>query len=164
MTSVRIPLFEDVLKFCTENAVWMNIEIKPVPGQEQDTGRIVATMTSTYFPNTEAKNMPLFSSFSYEALLAAAQAAPHIPRGYLLDSIDDVPDWQQRMQTLGAIAVHVDHKFLSPAHVAAIKERGYGLFCYTVNEVERGRELFEMGADAFCTDRIDLFGTPTPAP
>lgn len=32
LSDVRIPLFEDVIKFCIQNNIWMNIEIKPVPG------------------------------------------------------------------------------------------------------------------------------------
>ena len=38
----------------------------------------------------------------------------------------------------------------------AVKEAGYGLFCYTVNDAGRARELLAWGVDAFCTDRIDL--------
>jgi glycerophosphoryl diester phosphodiesterase len=38
----------------------------------------------------------------------------------------------------------------------AIREAGIGLFCYTVNEPERARELFGWGVNAICTDRIDL--------
>ncbi|MGB3428629.1 MAG: glycerophosphodiester phosphodiesterase family protein, partial [Burkholderiaceae bacterium] len=32
------------------------------------------------------------------------------------------------------------------------------LFCYTVNEPARARDLLAWGVDAFCTDRIDLIG------
>jgi glycerophosphoryl diester phosphodiesterase len=38
----------------------------------------------------------------------------------------------------------------------AIKDAGYGLFCYTVNDPERAREILGWGVDGFCTDRIDL--------
>ncbi len=40
----------------------------------------------------------------------------------------------------------------------AIKDAGYWLFCYTVNDPARARELLDWGVDAFCTDRIDLIG------
>jgi glycerophosphoryl diester phosphodiesterase len=39
-----------------------------------------------------------------------------------------------------------------------VRAAGYGLFCYTVNEPGRARMLLDWGVDAFCTDRIDLFG------
>ncbi len=40
----------------------------------------------------------------------------------------------------------------------AVKQAGYGLFCYTVNKPARAKEIFGWGVDGFCTDRIDLIG------
>jgi glycerophosphoryl diester phosphodiesterase len=59
---------------------------------------------------------------------------------------------------LGAIALHTNHKHLTPVQAQTIKDAGVGLFCYTVNEPERAREILSWGVDAFCTDRIDLIG------
>jgi glycerophosphoryl diester phosphodiesterase len=100
--------------------------------------------------------LPLFSSFSFEALMAAREAAPEIPRGYLLDRIPD--DWQEKMRLLDAVAVHTNHRHLSPHQAEAVKKAGYGLFCYTVNDPARASEILGWGVDAFCTDRIDLIG------
>ena len=47
---------------------------------------------------------------------------------------------------------------LTRAQAAEVKAAGFGLFCYTVNTPERGRELFGWGVDGLCTDRIDLIG------
>jgi glycerophosphoryl diester phosphodiesterase len=99
---------------------------------------------------------PLFSSFSCEALLAAKSAAPDIPRGYLVDKI--APDWRDRLDEIGAIALHTNHKYLSPEQARAVKQAGFGLFCYTVNDPIRAREILSWGVDAFCTDRIDVIG------
>ena len=157
LSAVRVPLFEDVLKFCIDENIWMNIEIKPVPGVEEETGACVAGLTAKYFPTSDSPNIPLFSSFSFESLQAAQLIAPHIPRGYLISCIDDISDWKQRMETLQAVSVHVNHKRLERSHIEAIKTAGYGLFCYTVNDVDRSEELLSQSVDAFCTDRVDLF-------
>lgn len=159
---VHIPTFESVLQYCIENEIWMNIEIKPVPGQEILTGRIVGETTAKYFPSSGSKNLPLFSSFSYDSLVVAKEFAPHIPRGYLIDCIDEVEDWKQRMITLGGVAVHVNHERLEPRHITDIKSAGFGLFCYTVNDIARGEHLFAEGVDAFCTDAVDIFSTLPP--
>jgi glycerophosphoryl diester phosphodiesterase len=45
---------------------------------------------------------------------------------------------------------------LTAAIARKVKDAGYWLFCYTVNEPQRVRELFDWGVDALCTDRIDL--------
>lgn len=164
-----VPTFEQAVHFCKSGGIWMNVEIKPAPGHEADTGRIVGETTRRLFAGeiAEAKQggsednvrgLPLFSSFSFEALSEAACAAPEIPRGFLLDSLDGLPDWHARAKAQGAVAIHTNHKKLSQRQACDVKEAGYGLFCYTVNDPARARELLDWGVDAFCTDRIDLIG------
>ena len=89
-------------------------------------------------------------------MAAARDAAPDLPRGYLLDRIPD--DWQAQARELGAVAIHTNHKHLTRELAQAVKAAGYGLFCYTVNDPVRGREILSWGVDGFCTDRIDLIG------
>jgi glycerophosphoryl diester phosphodiesterase len=154
-----VPTFEQVANFCKDKGIWMNVEIKPSPGFEQQTGRAVAEWTNRLFAAEIASGsaaLPLFSSFSFDAVAAAKSAAPGIPRGYLADVIP--PDWHERLRALDAIALHTNHKNLSPQQAQAVKSRGFGLFCYTVNDPARAREIFAWGVDAFCTDRIDLIG------
>lgn len=162
-----VPAYEQAVHFCKSNGIWMNVEIKPAPGHEVETGRVVGEVTRRLFAKEiaaaersasqgNASGLPLFSSFSFDALGQAAKAAPEIPRGFLLDTIS--PDWQERLEALGAIALHTNHKKLSREQAAEVKRAGYGLFCYTVNDPERARELLAWGVDAFCTDRIDLIG------
>lgn len=159
-----VPAFEQVVRFCKENGIWMNIEIKPAPGFEAQTGQVVAETTRRLFadeiaarePGRNDATLPLFSSFSFDALSAAQKAAPEIPRGFLLDTVP--PDWHTRLTALGAVALHTNHKYLTPAQARAVKDAGFGLFCYTVNDPGRAREILSWGVDAFCTDRIDLIG------
>jgi len=159
-----VPSFEQVADFCRKNRIWMNVEIKPAPGFEEETGHVVGELTKRLFaaeiaahvPGVNDASLPLFSSFSFEALLAAKAAAPDIPRGFLVDEIPS--DWQQRLQMLDAVALHTNHKNLSQALTRAIKEQDVGLLCYTVNTLQRAREILDWGVDAFCTDRIDLIG------
>jgi glycerophosphoryl diester phosphodiesterase len=147
-----VPSYEQVVRFCQKNDIWMNVEIKPVPGFEAITGRVVARLTHKWFGAEE--RLPLFSSFSFEALAAARSEAPGIPRGLLLDRIS--PDWLASLQALDAVALHTNHKTLTKAMTQRIKQAGYGLLCYTVNTPGRATEILSWGVDAFCTDRIDL--------
>eukprot|EP01040_Poterioochromonas_malhamensis_P011949 gene11949-13037_t len=136
---VRVPLFTDVLSYCQQNKVWMNIEIKPYPGVEELTGTVVAASTKTFFdalPDLSANALPL---------------------GYLIDNLSEVPDWKERCRNLEAYSLHVNHRYLTAALVQEIKSEGLGLFCYTVNNVERAKEIVSWGVDSFCTDRLDLF-------
>jgi glycerophosphoryl diester phosphodiesterase len=162
-----VPSYEQVFHFCYEHGIWMNVEIKPVPGFEAVTGRVVANLTQQWLRAAGVEDgaiagqaggmqVPLFSSFSLEALVAAQAAAPEIPRALLADRIP--PEWRGQLLELDAVALHTNHKHLSKKRAASIKQAGYGLFCYTVNDPVRAREILSWGVDAFCTDRIDLIG------
>ena len=94
--------------------------------------------------------------FSTVALAAAQLAAPDVPRAYLID--DTPPDWEVQAKALGAVAIHANQKHLTAPLAQQIKAAGFGLFCYTVNDPARARELLAWGVDGFCTDRIDLIG------
>ncbi|MCU6435599.1 glycerophosphodiester phosphodiesterase [Undibacterium sp. Jales W-56] len=145
-----VPSYQQVLEFCLKHGIWMNVEIKPVPGFEDATGRAVALMTR----QINAGEQVLLSSFSFDALMRAKECAPEIARGFLTDQLES--DWLQRLQALSAIALHTNHHYLNADLTGQVKDAGYGVFCYTVNTPARAREIVEWGVDAFCTDRIDL--------
>ncbi|MCH8620905.1 glycerophosphodiester phosphodiesterase [Undibacterium sp. TS12] len=152
-----VPLYADIVKFCRQHGIWMNVEIKPVPGVEVETGRVVAELTQQLFADVavvDTSHLPLFSSFSKAALMAAKQAAPHIARGFLMDKVTS--DWKVNLQELAAKALHTNHKHLTAGTAREVKDAGYGLFCYTVNTPKRATEILHWGVDAFCTDRLDL--------
>ncbi|MDB5762361.1 MAG: ugpQ [Herminiimonas sp.] len=164
-TGEPVPTYEQVHRFCSENRMWMNVEMKPAPGFARQTGRAVAELTrrlsaaeiASHGPGVNGRHaLPLLSSFSFDALLEAKAVAPEIPRGYLVSAIP--ADWQDRLDELGAVALHTNQKNLSAKQAQVVKKAGYGLFCYTVNEPMRAREILLWGVDAFCTDRIDLIG------
>jgi glycerophosphoryl diester phosphodiesterase len=155
-----VPTYEQAYRFCSENKLWMNVEIKPAPGWEQETGRVVAELTRKLLASDGDDANPgartLLSTFSFSALAAAQAAAPEIPRGYLMNRIRS--DWRARLDELDAVALHTNHKYLSAKQAQEVTAAGFGLFCYTVNDPARAREILSWGVDAFCTDRIDLIG------
>lgn len=147
-----VPTFEAVVAYCKQHGIWMNIEIKPAPGFEAETGTEVAQRTRQHF--AAGALLPLLSSFSIEALVAAREAAPELARGWLVDALPQ--DWLAQARTLGVVAIHCDHQPLTVQQVQAIKAEGYWVFCYTVNTPARASELLGWGVDGFCTDRIDI--------
>ena len=155
-----VPLFVEFAQFCKSHGVWMNIEIKPVPGYDAHTGSVVARLVAAQFADDlaagQVERAPLLSSFSEAALEAARDAAPHVPRAWLVEALPR--DWERRARALDAVAIHVDHMRLTARQALDVKAAGFGLFCYTVNAPARARELFDWGVDGLCTDRIDLIG------
>jgi glycerophosphoryl diester phosphodiesterase len=155
-----VPLFVEFAQFCRAHGVWMNVEIKPAPGYEIETGGVVARIVAAMFADEIAAGdmarVPLLSSFSHDALASAREVAPQLPRAFLMSEL--APDWERRARELDVVAIHTNHRHLTRAGAGEVKAAGFGLFCYTVNEPARARELLGWGVDAFCTDRIDLIG------
>jgi glycerophosphoryl diester phosphodiesterase len=150
----RMPMLEQVAARCKRHGLAANVEIKPCEGRDVDTGRIVAQESARLW--SDAEPAPLLSSFSYAALEAARDAAPDLPRGMLYGEIPH--DWHAQTAALACVSLHADHRKLTEALVAEIKDSGLRILAYTVNDPERARLLAHWGVDAICTDRIDIIG------
>lgn len=151
--SERVPTYEDAAGVCRRLALWANVEIKPCPGREAESGRIVARESMRVWAGYARP--PLLSSFSVEALASAQSAAPALPRGLLVE--DPPQDWRGMLAGLGCVALHVLHSRVTPELVEAVHSAGYGLLCYTVNDPARAALLDSLGVDCIVTDRLDLF-------
>jgi glycerophosphoryl diester phosphodiesterase len=150
----RMPTLEAAATRCIALGLAANVEIKPCAGRDVETGRRVALDSSAYWRGAAVP--PLLSSFSYDALAAARDAAPDLPRGMLYDAVP--PDWREATAALGCVSLHANHRHLDEALVRAIKAAGLRILVYTVNAPERAAMLARWGVDAVCTDRIDLIG------
>lgn len=149
-----LPTLANIAAFCQSHAVALNLEIKPCPGRESETGHHVALRVRQLWAGAAVP--PVLSSFEPLSLQAALHAAPELPRALLIDGV--IPgDWLQRLQALQCIALHCDHAFLTQELAQAIKAAGYAILCYTVNDLEVAARLWAWGVDTICTDRIDLF-------
>jgi glycerophosphoryl diester phosphodiesterase len=152
-----MPTLAQVAGCCRESGLAANVEIKPCAGRDVETGRIVAAETARLWaPETGAGKPPLLSSFSYAALEAARDAAPDLPRGLLFERVPT--DWREQTAALGCVSLHASHRHLDEALVERIKSAGLFILAYTVNDLERARQLVRWGVDTVCTDRIDLIG------
>ena len=150
----RIPKYEEAVRLCRELGIWANVEIKPAKGHERATGEAVARMTRELWKG--APMMPLLSSFSADALAAAQEAAPELPRGGLCDKLPD--GWRSILKQLGCRALHCNYKSLNGKLAAEIHEAGYGILVWTVNDPAEARRLLAVGADCIVTDALDRIG------
>ena len=96
---------------------------------------------------------PVLSSFSLEALDAAREAAPELPRGYLVEKIP--PDWRDTMKRLECVALHCNYKSLSEELAVEIHGAGYSILLWTVNDPIEAQRLLKMGADCLVTDALN---------
>ncbi|NDL64545.1 glycerophosphodiester phosphodiesterase [Acerihabitans arboris] len=150
----RLPLLAEVADRCARHGLAVNIEIKPTTGTDTGTGHAVALAAAQLWQGRDVP--PLLSSFSVDALAAALQAAPELPRGLLLHFWDD--NWPALAQELKCSALHLNHEVLTEERVSKITDAGLHILAYTVNSPYRARALLSWGVDSLCTDRIDLIG------
>jgi glycerophosphoryl diester phosphodiesterase len=143
----RIPTLAEAVALLAELELGANIELKASRG-DADCGRIVAgALARLWPPHLPA---PVLSSFSPEALAAARQEAPQFARGMLFGRVPR--DWRRRAETSGCAAIHADHRRLASTIVAQIRESGYCVVAYTVNEPARACALLNWGATSVISD------------
>lgn len=147
----RIPTLAQLAQFLAASGLRANVEIKPLPGQEQATVDETLTVLSAYFP--ENFSSILFSSFSRAALEYLRLRAPCCHIGLLQHHWES--DWQQAALSLNCVSVNVNQEILLPEKAAEIKALGKLLLSYTVNDIERARELYGWGVDAVFSDYPD---------
>ena len=150
---VRVPLFREYVK-TTAISVLSNIELKRdfwdlKPGLEKSVTALVQT--------SKNRNRIFYSSFSPFALLEVRKYDPQTGIALLIES-----GWflSLRLKFLASITLpdfinppdsEVDREF-----VVNWKTRGYSIIVWTVNSLERARQLKEWGVDMVITDDMTL--------
>lgn len=147
-----IPHFKDAVEWLAAKNMQANIEIKPYPGTDEQTAVAVLTHINRYWP--QDKELPLVSSFSWEALVMCRNLAPEMPLGLLFHTWDE--QWLQKAQQLHCFSIHFNRKILSAERVKAVKDHGYVVCAYTVNRKRQAKKLFGWGVDAVFSDYPDL--------
>jgi glycerophosphoryl diester phosphodiesterase len=153
-----LPSFEDAARLLRSRNTIANVEIKPTPGFDWRTGTYVALHSQQLWQGAEA--LPLLSSFSFEALMAAKEAVPALPRGWLIDQLTGA-DWE-RLEELEAASLHTDHRRLALEDIARLHDRGYRVMVYMVNDAEVARTLLDAGVDGLFTDNLREFAARFP--
>jgi glycerophosphoryl diester phosphodiesterase len=148
-----IPSLETIARYCLRNGFALNIEIKPTPGAEEETGRVVAGEAARLWADHSLK--PLLSSFRPDALAAAAAAQPTLPRALLLDSLR--PGWLDEARGLGCVAVVANYAVLDAHVVETIHAADMRALAYTVNDPATARWLAASGIDGLITDAVNRF-------
>ena len=157
-----LPTLVSIARWARAHGVLCNVEIKPTPGRERETGAAVALDAHSLWRDAEVP--PLLSSFSEDALAAARDASPELPRALLVEDLP--PDWLARLRRLGCIALNASHEALTAAVVRTGHDAGFRVLAYTPNDPARIAELGGWGVDGIVTDAVDRISADSlpPAP
>jgi glycerophosphoryl diester phosphodiesterase len=145
-----LPTLSAIAHWAIANNVACNIEIKPMPGRERETGGAVALDASELW--RDAAVAPLLSSFYEESLAAARAAVPDLQRALLLERIPE--NWKERLSHLGCIAIDADYRVLDATLVAEARRASYKVVTYTPNDPGVVAMLQAWNVDMIITDEI----------
>lgn len=148
-----VASFAAVAAFCLRNHHCLNIEIKPSPGRERETGTVVAREAARLWATATVP--PLLSSFKPDALEGAMAQAPTLPRALLLDTLWD--GWFERAQALQCVAVVAHHRLFDRRMVERLHGAGLRALAYTVNDEASASALLALELDGLITDAVDRF-------
>jgi len=148
-----LPSLENIARYCLHNGYFLNLEIKPTPGLERQTGEVVAQHVARLWHGAAVP--PLLTSFDHEALAAARDAQPQLPRGLLLDTLG--PGWLETALTLDCVAIVCNQALWDRSSVTQAKSAGVRCLSYTGNDEWAAQRLIDLGLEGIITDRVDLF-------
>lgn len=142
-----LPRLSAVIDLLVGHKLGLNLEIKPYDGLEQQTVNAIHAELKGNWPS----ELPLvFSSFNHTSIEMARKSMPDIARAPLVGAVPD--DWKLLMQRYDAQNLHCAENMLTEEKARQVTDAGYGLYCYTVNDAEKAKTLFDWGVHGIFTD------------
>lgn len=148
----KIPLLIDVIAFLRKHQMGANVEIKAIPGHETITTEKVMAIIEEYW--TDDMLPPLISSFSWPVLQKVRALSATVDIGFLMHQW--IPDWKKYCEEINCVSIDINEEIVTPDRVQLFKKNKRLVFCYTVNDPARAKELFSFGVDAVYSDCPDV--------
>ena len=143
----QIPTLKEVLDLI-DGKIFLNIELKG--GQ---TALLTQKLLQYYFKKPESTWSPdkiLISSFNWEELKQFYKVNSEIPIAILTE--DDPLDAITIGKQLKAVAINPHYKTLNQSLVQKLKQEGFAVYPWTVNESEAIDEMKKLRVDGIITD------------
>jgi glycerophosphoryl diester phosphodiesterase len=141
--SYKPPTLSKAIEICSELNLGINLDLKESAyGNE----RAIIEVINKY-------SQPLLiSSFNQGILDNCSNINKNLLIGILFDRIPY--NWREIAKGIKADSIHVNHEHLNDLTIKGIKQEGYPLIAYTVNEKGRSDSLLSKGVDSVITDEI----------
>jgi len=149
----RIMTLEEVLSYPTLKNLPINVEIKDQRGRKQHSH--VTEAVVEIIEKTGSTNRVLISSFNHDYLMIAKTFSPKLSVGVLQDCFHP-SDIIEYLRSIEAIAYHVSDAIVDAMLIRNLRTAGIAVNVYTVNSIERQKQLFGFGATAVFTDYPQL--------
>ena len=145
---------KDTLNFIKENKMFLNIEIKDTHKNFSDED--VVSIVLKEIIDSHTQNQVLISSFRAEYLPLCKKNAPEIPTALLVENKhpNNLMEYLKELQVDG---YHFNDALVDKKTIKILKENGYFVNIYVVNDTTRAKELFEMGINGIFSDIITSY-------
>ena len=144
-----VPTLTEALVSIADNAIAL-LEIKDVSITES----VVRTVQKM-----DMVEQSVIISFNSSAIQTVRSLEPRLPTGYIIGSKENIQPIQlcQQLGLLGSNLLNVDHSLVTEDFIYEIRRRGITLWCWTVDDIDRMRELEELGIQGITSNRPEYF-------
>lgn len=142
------PTLREALSFTRDNNWRVNIELKDLNGTPGDA--TVVEKTVALVDELGMAERVLISSFNHSYIVRVKAANPAIVTAALVARGD--PDPAALLRRLNAQAYNPKVGQIRPADIAGLRDQGFDVYIWTVNEERTMRELIEAGVSGIFTD------------
>lgn len=143
-----IPTLREALEFTREHNWRVNIEIKDASNTPGDA--FVVEKVVELVKELDMVDRVIISSFNHDYLKRVKAVDPDLVTAALVDRA--VADAVALLEETGAQAYNPGLKYVDEATVRAVREAGFDVLVWTVNEEEDMRRLIEWGVSGIFTD------------
>jgi glycerophosphoryl diester phosphodiesterase len=142
----------DALDFIKENNIFLNIEIKDMYGIVSDEEAVGAVVKE--IKERSAQELVLISSFRHEYLKIVKEKLPDVSTAALVEG-KHPPELLEYLRGLGVNGYNLNKELVDRQTIKMLREAGFFVGVYTVNDVERAKELFGMGVNCVFSDSLE---------
>ncbi len=139
---------QDALRFTAEHGWLVNVEIKDLKGspREKDLVERVVALVELL----DLTGQAIISSFNLQYLERVRAANPGIPVGVLTDYHHPRP--VELLRSLSAQAYHPRLNAIAPDEISALRDEGFHVMVWVVNDEKDMLDLIAAGASGIFTD------------
>ncbi|PJE80138.1 Glycerophosphodiester phosphodiesterase, cytoplasmic [invertebrate metagenome] len=147
----RIPSLEDFIGYINTTRLSVNLEIKSCADTAL-TQMLIDGVIAQLKKQWEKDRPLLVSSFHHDVLMTLKKQMPDILVACLFEQQDTEQHWIKNMEQTEATIIHPKNEGLTQQQILAMKARGYKINVWTVNNLNRAKELYDWGVDGIFTD------------
>ena len=121
---------------------------------------MIAETVVAIIRETHAQDLTVIISFHTAVLQTVRSLEPRIPTGWLIGNHNNHASPVQLCQQLGKLGsnlLNVNHQLITAEFAYEVQRRGIALWCWTVDDISRMREMKASGVQGITSNHPEHF-------